>query len=208
MATLFDSVVTEGNIWKGAARLLYADAGTSFPGELESVINPTTFALQSGWNDFGGTTQEGVTITREFEGSDGVEVDQLAYAIWDGEPDEWSMYLAASLLETDPDNLAIVFELPAATDHAGSSVSQKHVAFSAPTSLTTRMIAAVQQHSENENLRVFVFREAKPTPDSRDLLMAKTEGTAVPIQFELEADTAVADADGPFGMLYRETYSG
>jgi len=207
MATPLDSVVSGARIWKGAAPLLYANAGTSFPGEIESVINPTTFALGSGWNDFGGTTQDGVTITREFEGSDGIEVDQLAYTIWDGEPDEWSMMLAASLLETDPDNLAIVFELPTAVDHSGTSVEQKHVAFSAPTSLTTRMIAAVQQHSENENLRVFVFRDAKPTPDSREMVLAKTEGTAAPVEFELEADTTVADADGPFGMLYRENAS-
>lgn len=204
MATLFDSVVTEGNIWKGAARLLYADDATSFPGEMESVINPETYALGEGWNDFGGTTEDGVTITREFEGFDGIGVDQLGYPVFEGDPAEWSMALAASLLETDPDNLAIVFELPAATDVSGSSVEQKKLVFNAPTTLTERMVAAVQQHSENDNLRVFVFRKAQPTPESREMVLAKSEGTAVPITFDLQADTDVADADGPFGALYRE----
>jgi len=207
MATLFDSVVTEGSIWKGAARLLYADDGTSFPGELESVINPSTYALADGWNDVGGTTEDGVTITREFEGSDGIAVDQLAYPVFEGDPTRWMMSLGSALLETDPDNLAIVFELPAATDVSGSSVEQKKLVFNAPTTLTERMIAAVQQHPENENLRVFVFRQASPTPEAREMVLSKSEGSAVPITFDCSADPAVADADGPFGALYRENAS-
>lgn len=207
MATLFDSVVTEGNIWKGATRLLYADDGTSFPGELESVIHPTTFVLSAGWNDFGGTTEDGVTITREFEGSDGVDVDQLNYPLFEGDPTRWLMSLSASLLETDPDNLAIVFELPAATDVSGSVVEQKKMVFNAPTSVTERVVAAVQQNPTNDNLRVFVFRQAQPTPESRELVLSKSEGSAVEITFSLEADSAIADADGPFGVLYRQNAS-
>jgi len=207
MATLFDSVVTSGNIWRGAGRFLYADSGTSFPGELESVINPSTFVLGSGWNDFGGTTEAGITITRTFEGFEGVNVDQLTYRLFKGEPTDWEMSVAAEMLETDPDNLEIFFELPTSADHTGTSVSQKHTAFSAPTTLTERMVAVVQEHSENDNLRVFVFRQAKPTPESMEIMISKDEASAVPVEFELEADTDVADADGPFGMLYRETAS-
>jgi len=115
--------------------------------------------------------------------------------------------LRREMLETDPDNLEIFFELPTSADHTGTSVSQKHTAFSAPTTLTERMVAVVQEHSENDNLRVFVFRQAKPTPESMEIMISKDEASAVPVEFELEADTDVADADGPFGMLYRETAS-
>jgi hypothetical protein len=207
MANLFDSVVTESNVWRGAARFLYADAGTSFPGELESVINPTTYALAAGWNDFGGTGDEGLTITREFEGMDGVPIDQRAYNLFEGDPTKWMMKVSAKLMETDLDNLRIAWETPAKQSITGSSVSQTKLLFNAPTTLVERMVAAIQQHSEQDNLRVFVFRTASLEPGARELLLKADSGTGVPLEMNLEPDPAVADADGPFGALYEETAS-
>jgi len=109
MATLFDSVVTQNNVWRGAGRVVYAASGTSFPGALDSIIQPATpadphgvaYTLGGDWNDLGGTTEDGVTVTREFEGQDGVPVDQLKYQLFEGDPDIWRMRVGMSLLETD-----------------------------------------------------------------------------------------------------------
>ena len=206
MATLFDGIVTEGNVWRGAARFLYADSGTSFPGEMESVIHPNTYVLANGWNDFGGTSEDGLTLTREFEGSDGVPIDQRAYNLFEGDPTRWMMKVAATLMETDPDNLSIAWELPTATDVTGSvATSQKKLVLDAPITLVKRMVAAVQEHPSGGNLRVVVFRIAALAPGAKEMIMTADTGSGVPIELNCKADPDVANDDGPFGVIFRET---
>ncbi len=218
MGTLFDNVVDKSKVWRGAARLLYAPTGTSFPGCLESVIQPKTpadphavaYALTSPWVDFGGTTEDGITIAREFTGMDGVPVDQLMYNLFEGDPTNWTMRAGANLLHTDVATLAIAWELPATVAIGADTgpdykVAQSKLLFSAPTELTDRLVAAVQQHPDEDNLRVFVFRSAKLSPAAREMVLRKTAGTSLPIEFELEPDTTVDADQDPFGALYEET---
>lgn len=221
MTTLFDNVVTSNDVWRGASRFLYAASGTSFPGKLESVIQPSSpndpdasaYALGSGWTDFGGTTKDGVTINREFEGADGVTVDQLKYQLFAGEPVSWKMMVSATLSQTSQTNLRIAWELPAtrsiAADASGPDykVAQTYLKFSAPDSLTERLLAVVQQHSENSNLRVAAFRKAVLTPESREMIIQSSEASNIPIQFECKADSSVDNDEDPFGGEFVETYS-
>jgi len=221
MSDLFDSVVNSDRVWRGASRFLYAASGTSFPGKLESVIQPsspndpdaTAYALGTSWNDFGGTGTEGIEIVREFEGQAGIEVDQIPYDLFEGDPTKWSMRVSGTLKHTDPATLAIGWELPStvsiAADDTGPDykVAQTKVKFSAPTSLTERLLAVVQEHPDNGNLRVFVFRKAKLTPAARALAISASDGSELPIEFDCKADTTIDSDEDPFGALYREDTS-
>lgn len=114
MATLFDSVVDEAKVYKGASRVVIAaataDGGPSFPSKIEDVINVTTFVLASGWTDIGATTRDGAKLTRTVEMEEGVETDQLAVAILKGYPKKWEGQVAFTWLHTDVDSLQIAFE--------------------------------------------------------------------------------------------------
>lgn len=110
MATLFDTVVDSDKVWRGAGRVLIAPSGTSFPGRLEEIIQPKTpqpnshasaYALGTGWVDIGGTNDDGVAVTRGFEGEEGVVVDQLKAPLFAGDPKTWSMQASMTMLHTD-----------------------------------------------------------------------------------------------------------
>jgi len=217
-SSYLSSVVESDNVWKGPCRLLWAAAGTSFPGVLESVIQPKTvagghleaYAVSADWNDFGGTSEDGVTITREFEAEDGIPVDQLNYNLFEGDPTNWQMRMAATLLETDYQNLVMGWELPTArtlaVDASGPdyNVAQKRVDFSAPTKLTERLMAAVQQHPETDALRVFVFRKAVLGAEGMEMQLSGGTVTGLAQSWMCKADPDVDQLLGAFGKLFEE----
>jgi len=219
MASLFDNVVDSAKVWRGAALVLWADETQSFPGKLESVIQPKTpndphatqYAIGSGWNVMGGTTTDGVTITREFEGQEGVEVDQLTTPLFQGDPTGWTMQVSFSLLHTDPSSLKIGWELPAIETIAANTsgpdykVAQKKAKFSAPSLLTEYRLAVVQQHPSTEKLRCAVFRRARLLPEAKEMSMSKADASAMPMTFSCQPDTAVAQSADIFGALYEES---
>jgi hypothetical protein len=219
MASLFDNVVDRTKVWRGAARIVYAPSGTSFPGKLESVIQPavpadpdaTAYALAAAWSDLGGTNKSGVTVTRSFEGKAGVEVDQLTYDLFEGDPEKWDMEVKTELVHTDTATLAVAWELPASAsigaDTTGPdySVAQVKQDLSAPTSLTERLLAVIQQHPTTNNLRVLVFRKAKIAPESMDTVISSGDGSTVPVTFNLDADTTIDSDEDPFGVVFEET---
>lgn len=213
MADLFDSVVSKTKIWRGAGRIVYAASGTSFPGRIESIINPSTFALNASWSDIGGTSEDGVTVTREFEGRDGVMVDQLPYPLFAGDPHNWKMSCGFELLETDIAKLQIAWELPASvalTSGSGPTdygIAQTKVGLSAPNSLTQRLLAVIQEQPEDADLRVIAFRKAQLTPEATELVMASSDPSGLAITFDCQADSDIDDDSDPFGAVFEETTS-
>lgn len=219
MGTLFDSVVTESKIWRGAARVLIAPSGTSFPGVLESVIQPKTpatgshavpYALGNAWTDIGGTSEDGVAITRGFEGEDGVAVDQLKAPLFEGDPRSWTMRVGLSMLETSYDKMAIAWELPTASVIAAGTgpdynVAQHKALFSAPDTLTERLLAIVQQKPQSSGeLRAFVFRKAKLAPEDSELAVQSGEASGLPVTFNCHADTTIDNDADQFGVMFEE----
>ena len=151
MATLFDSVVDEAKVYKGASRVVIGaatgDGGPSFPSKIEDVINVTTFVLASGWTDIGATTRDGAKLTRTVEMEEGVETDQLAVAILKGYPKKWEGQVAFTWLHSDVESLKIAFEGVAPAAVAGSQGSQKEMKFGSPVALTERQVCIIQKHN-------------------------------------------------------------
>lgn len=198
--------VDRDNIFKGACRLIYSDPGTltSFPGRFESVMNPDTYALQSGWSDFGATTEDGVTITREAELSEGIALDQRNTPISKGEPEDWNMGLETVLLDQSLDNIALVWQAGTNRAHAagGGTAAQHILDLDAPSAFTERMVAAIQEDPETGKLRMACFRKVKPKADNSELKMSRTAASELPAAFTLNADEDVSEGSGQFGRIY------
>lgn len=204
--------VSRNEIYLGAARVVISDPTvlTSFPGRMESVINPaspisgTAYALASGWVDLGPTTTDGVTIDRSADLSDGIEVDQRGANLDQGEPDTWEMSLELTLLHTTLDNFNYAWAAGTHRAHAaGAQVAQHSLTIDAPTSFTERMLAAIQQDKNRDQMRVFVFRKAVPQADS-DTTLSKSEPSELPCTFTLRLDSAISEGSGQFGIIYEE----
>jgi len=213
MARMLDNMtVSRNEMFKGAARVVISDPDvlTSFPGRMESVINPAVpisgdaYALASGWVDLGPTNTDGVTIGRTADLSDGIEVDQRNANLDEGEPDSWEMTAEMTLLHTTLDNFNYAWAAGSSRAHAaGAQVAQHSLTLDAPTTFTERMLACIQQDQKRDQMRVIVFRKAVPQADS-EMVMTKTDPSELPCNFTLRIDPSIAEGYGEFGVIYEE----
>jgi len=213
MAQMIDSItVTRTKIFKGASRLMYAPEGTSFPGILEHIMNPAVpaagaaYALDSDWTDLGPTTEDGVTIRRSTDLSDGIPVDQRQTNLDEGEPEKWTMELETALLHTDLDTFQIAWEggNKRTVAGSGSNVAQHALDLDAPFTFTERLLAVAQEDPKSGGLRIFAFRSAIPQVDGSEVVVQSSEASSLPLKFKLNADTAVSEGDGQFGKIFEE----
>jgi len=210
--------VTRDKIYKGAARVVVSDPTTltSFPGRMESVINPATpvsgtaYALATGWSDVGPTTEDGVTLTREAELADGIPVSQRAAALDEGEPESWSMAAEMTLLETTLERINLAWAAGTLRSHDADAghVAQRSLTVDAPSSFTERMCAIIQEDVKTGALRVFVFRKATPKVDGAEITFHGTEASDLPFNLTIKADTDVAQGSGQFGVIFSEGADG
>lgn len=207
--SLIDNItVTRNNIYKGPCQVAVSTPSySSFPGELESVINPTTYALAAGLTPLGGTTEDGVAIRRNAELSEGIPVDQRAFNLDEGEPESWEMEAEFTLLETHLDNWKIAWEGGSVQSISGSLVNQKVMPLGAPKSFTERMLFVIQEDYKTGRLRVAALRETIPTVDGSEMNMQRTEASGLPVKLKVRADEAIAEHHGPFGKVFEETLS-
>jgi len=190
VAGFLDSVVTTDVIYKGAARIIYAAAGQSFPGSIDSVMSTTDYGLTHHWYDLGGTTPDGIRVVRGFDKDEGIEVDQIQSPIMKGAARNWRGQMATNLLETSLDNLAIVWQ--------GGTLrtvgSEKLLDFGSPESVTERLLAAIQQHSETGKFRMIVIRKATPAGEDAEITLSSGDPAAIPFTVDMEADLTVEEA--------------
>ena len=201
--SLVDNVsITREQVYKGSGVLAIGSL-TSFPGELESVINPTTYALGAGISFYAPTSEDGVALNRSAEVTDGIAIDQRKANLDEGEPEAWSMGASVTLLRTDAAMLALAWELGTVESHSGSVVEQTVTPISAPHTFTEQELYLIQEDAKTGRLRVFAFRKAVPQPDG-DLNAQAEEATGLPITFKLREDTSVALHHGSFGKIFEE----
>jgi hypothetical protein len=194
--------ITRSETYKGTAYVLIGSLA-SFPGELESVINPSTYAVTAGLVALCPTTEDGVTVGRTAEVSDGIAIDQKSYNLDEGEPTGWAQTVGFTMLNTDVDFLKYVWATDDPVSVVGSVVNQKRLPLGAPTSFTERELYIVQEDITTKRLRVFAFRKAVPQTDS-ELNAQSEEAAGASASFKCRADTTLADHHGPFGFIFEE----
>jgi len=203
---LVDNIsVARNEVYKGASYLVLGSLA-SFPGELESVIHPTTYALAEGLTAYAPTTEDGVTLNRSAEVSDGIAIDQRKSNLDEGEPDAWEMEAGTTLLKTNAAALAVAWELGTVESHTGSVVSQTVTPISAPTTFTERQLYIIQEDAKTGRLRVFAFRKAVVQPDG-DLNVQSEEASGLPTTFKIREDTDITAHHGSFGKIFEEDAS-
>jgi hypothetical protein len=205
MTQMIDAItVTRAKVYKGASRLVVDDGTgtfTSFPGALDSVMNPTTYVLQSGLTDLGPTTEDGVTIRREAELSEGIPLDQRQTNLDEGEPENWTMEAEATLMNTDLDTFQLAWE--GGTKRTISAPTAQHsLDLDAPSSFTERMAFFLQEDPKSSKLRMFAFRKAIPQVDGSEVNLQSGEGTGLPVKWKLKADETVSEGSGQFGKIF------
>lgn len=212
---MIDSIdVTRTKVYKGAARIVISDPDelSSFPGVLESVMNPATpadggtaYELASGWIDLGPTSEDGVTIRREAELDDGIPIDQRKTNLDEGEPESWTMECETTLMHTDLDNFQYGWEggTKRTIAASGANVAQHSLDLDAPATFTERMLAVIQEDPSSGGLRVFAFRQALPQVSS-EASVQSGEATGLPVTFKLKADETVSEGSGQFGKIFEE----
>src|SRR3972149_4341419 len=150
MANLFDSVVVENEVYKGAGRVVYAAKGTAFPAQISDVIDTSTYTLTSAWKDLGGTTEDGIRIVRGFDKDEGVKADQLAVRILKGRVLNWRGQVGMALLQSQLEKLKVA--------HEGSAIStsgaERTIFFGSPTTLTEYLLGVIQKHSVSNKHRM------------------------------------------------------
>lgn len=214
-AKMIDSItVTRDSVYKGAGRLVVSDPDTltSFPGALESIMNPsvpvtgTAYALASGWIDLGPTTEDGIIIRREAELSEGIPLDQRRANLDEGEPENWMMELETTLLHTDLDTVNKGWEAGTKRTIAasGSTVAQHSLDLDAPASFTERMAAVIQEDPKSGKLRTFVFRNTIPQVDGSEMNIQENEATGLPLKLKLRMDESISQGSGQFGRIFEE----
>jgi hypothetical protein len=206
---LSDNVtVTRNNVYKGACQVaLSNDSYTSFPGELESVINPTTYELDAAYTPLGGTSEDGVVLRRSAELSDGIPIDQRRTALDEGEPESWTMESEVTMMETHLDNLKTAWEGGDIVDISGSLVNQRMMPLGAPASFKERVYVIIQEDVKTGRLRVAALRKTTVMVDGSELNMQKTNATGLAMKLKVRADENVAEHHGPFGKMFEETLS-
>lgn len=214
-AKMIDSItVDRDQIYKGAGRLVVSDPDTltSFPGRLESIMNPATpvsgtaYALASGWSDLGPTSEDGIVIRREAELSEGIAIDQRNTPLDEGEPDSWAMAMECTMMATSLANINKAWEAGMLRNHDADSthVAQSVLDLDAPASFTERMIAVIQEDTKSGKLRAFAFRKAVPAVDGSEMNIQSGEATGLPVTFTLKADEDISQGSGQFGRIYEE----
>lgn len=191
MADLFDGLVSESKIFKGAGRVVYAASAQGFPDAIAEVINSTTFALASGWSDFGATTRDGITVTRGFDKDEGVEVDQIAVNVLKGGVKNWRGQVSMTLLHSSLEMMKMAME----ADDIQTNGSERYMDVGSPSLVSERRLAVIQKHSKTGKLRVLAFRKASLSPEELSMAFQSEEPTAIPISFDIEADLEIAEAD-------------
>lgn len=201
--SLTDAIsVTRNDVWQGCCYPVVGNLA-SFPGELESIINPTTYALAAGLTAMSPTTEDGVTIGRSVDVTEGIAIDQKRTNLGEGEPSSWAMMAGMTLVNTTVEMFRIAWETSDYKNLTGSAVTQKVLPISAPATFTTRQLYIIQEDPATGLIRAWAFRDAVPQPEG-EVNVQSEEASQLPVTFKIREDTSIAAHHGSFGKLFEE----
>jgi len=198
--------IDAAKIWSGPHRAVIADDTQTFPTKLEDIIDLSTWALKTGWSDFGPTSDDGFEITREGDRTEGVAIDQRDFNIGGGDYTGVTMGGTCTVMYTDAATLKIKWELGSTTDvpavtGAGGNVHQTRTKIGNPARPTRRRLAVLQQQA-NGMLRAFVFRLAS-TELGGSVVLKKGDPEGTEVTWVFEPDVSISDGT-EFGVYLEQ----
>lgn len=188
MATnnFFSASVDANNFIRGAARLMWAGITIAFPSSIGDIINLSTYAAGTGWNDLG-ATKTGITITNN-NTEEEFDVDQILTDI-DTRPTAWTTTIATALAEVNLQRLQVAWE----AGSINTVANEIQMGVGGPTRYLQRRLAVLFL-KDNNLIRAHVFRKAQHSPQESALAYNKTgDQQSIPVLFTALADTSVSD---------------
>jgi len=190
------------DIFGGAARLLYADAGTVKPTQLSDIMDLTTTDLEAGWNEFG-ATDGGLTMTRGFE-AQSREVDQIN-GIIDDSITAWNMSLEFSIAEVSLENIQFGWACGSISVNVTPAIDERTMGISAPNCIPEAMVAFIVDKRADCGasgfIRAYVYWRAKRDGSDSAHAYVKGEKTLVPVTLNALVDDTEATDATRFGII-------
>jgi hypothetical protein len=176
---------------KGAARLLVADIGQTFPAKLDDIIKTSgsgQYDAQPGWEELG-ATKGGVTLSTNHT-EETITVDQVFGDI-DSAPTAWEASVQTALAEMTLEHLQIVWEGSAITTNVAG---ERVLGYGQPDEYTKRRLAVLYKHPKTDKIRATVVRIAQLQPvESSIVFNREGDQMTIPVQFKALADTSISD---------------
>lgn len=231
--------INDANIWKGAARMMTSvstwatlfptyDAVTD-PPLLEDIVHMRSFpaytvpivqyTLAVGWADLGALTEDGVTITREWDESDGITIDQRDTPLRGGIPQNVRMSVSATSVYNSLDMLDYFWQTgstgtvptaPGAAPAAEGNVAQRNLTIGETKTLAEKRVAIVQQSdtptsgvSPIYKVHGFLFRAGVLNPPSA-IKWSSRAHTTQDFALRIRSDVSVSDGT-EFGWFLEQT---
>jgi hypothetical protein len=186
MPEFFSTAINDNTFIRGAARLLWAGTTIAFPTTIGDILNLSTYAAGTGWNDLG-ATKTGITVTHN-NTEEEFDVDQILGVI-DTRPVSYEQAVTTALAEVSLQRLQIAWQGGPIT----TSGSEESMGVGEPPVYIKRRLAVVFKKADDK-LRAHVFRLVTKSPQESALAFNKTgEQQQIPVSFRALADTSIAD---------------
>lgn len=196
MPDFYPTAVNDESFIRGPGRLMYADMSTPMPTQISDVINLSTYAAQSGWNDVG-ATKGGVQITFN-NAEEAFDVDQILSDLF-ALPTSSEMYIQTQIAQATLDWLAFAWEGTPVTTNVTPTIPEKVTHFGPFESYTQRRMAVAYRRPQNGKIRLFVARKTQRAPQESTITFNKTgEQQSIPARFRVLPDTSVAEVKQRF----------
>lgn len=195
--------INDESFVRGPGRVMFAALSVPFPTQVGDVINLSTYAASSGWNDLG-ATKGGIQVT--FNNSEeSFDVDQILADI-QSLPTSSEMTVVTQFAEATLDRIAFAWEGTEITTTANPSKGngpEKSMSVGPFESYTQRRLAVAYRRQESGKVRVAAFRIAQRSPAESSITFNKTgDQQTIPSTFKILPDTSVSDPAARFATFF------
>lgn len=202
MPDFYPTFINDESFIRGAARLLWAGSTIAFPTTIGAVVNLSTYAAGTGWNELG-ATKTGIQISFN-NTEESFDVDQITGTIATL-PVNWEASVQTALAEMTLDRLSFAWEGAPVTSATEDGVTVKTTYTGLPTSYTERKLAVLFQKPSGK-VRAFVFRKVYRAPQESTVTFNKTgEQISIPVRFNVIPDLSVAEPKQRLFMIKDQT---
>lgn len=197
MPDFFSTAINDNTFIRGAARVMWAGTTIAMPTTISDIINLSTYAAQTGWNDLG-ATKTGVTVTRN-NTEEVFDVDQILGNI-DTRPVDWEQTVTTALAEASLQRMQIAWEGGGISTAGG----EETMGVGNPLTYIKRRLAVLVLKNDNK-IRAHVYRLVTRGAVESSAVYNKTgDQVTFPVQFRALADTSVSDVNTRVGIVINQ----
>lgn len=202
-ASFYPVDTSQNAVNRGPARLMYATMSMAIPSQIAQVINVSTYAALSGWNDLG-STKGGVTISYN-NTEDELTIDQVNSPILTI-PDASEMSVNTALAESTLTRLSFAWEGDVVTTNAAPLAGPEvNTAFGPFDTYTQRRLAVGFRNPNSGKVTLWVFRQAQRAPQDSSITYLNTgDQITIPVSFRVLPDTSVATLRQRFCVVFSQ----